>query len=594
MDWYLIPKQLGIPSREETVSGNFLLKVKALMILRLVVITLFWILIVLFQTRDPYFLSFFPVTWPVVGAYLATLIYSLLLPHIHNLRAFCFLQILGDLLLETGILYVSGGIEGSFSFLYILSIITASIILQRSGSYTIALLASLIYVLFASLEFYGIITPIQFFWQESIPYQQSYVFYTVVLNITAFFLVAFLSDHLSESLRKTGKALEKKSADLAKLQSFHENLVQSMNSGLLTAETDGRIVSLNRAAEQITGFSLAEVVGKSCYDFFQFPTLLEVCSHPERLQENLYRCEGHFTKRNGEEIFLGLSISPFRDDKGQLRGLIFIFQDVTKIKEMEARMRRTETLAALGRLSAAIAHEIRNPLASISGSIQMLRDELDLSETNQRLMNIVLRETDRLNTIITEFLAYARPKPPMLKESDVNELVEETLTLLQQSKDLIPNTAQHPITIQTDLDCPHMVFVDAEEIKQILWNLCINAFQAMPHGGKLTVTTRLSPTETILALRPFFRDPSLPPWTLKIEVQDTGSGIPPEIRERIFDPFFTTKERGTGLGLAIVFRIVERYRGMIEVQSAVDRGTCMQVYLPVALESGKVEGGSIV
>ncbi|RMF94291.1 MAG: PAS domain-containing protein, partial [Nitrospinota bacterium] len=329
MNWQLLQERFGI-QEGEVGNADLLRKVKILMTLRVIAVTLFWGVILFFQAQDSPFASLFPVSWPVIGVYGATLVYILHLPHVRNLRAFCFLQILGDLILETSILYVTGGVESVFSFLYILSIITASITLQRPGNYTIALLAGLFYLSLACGEFYGLITPVPFLGQDSLSVPGTYILYKSVLNTAAFFLVAFLSDYLSESLRRAGKALEEKSENLANLRSFHENIVQSMSSGLLITQIDGRIVSLNKAAERITGFTLEEVQGKSCYEFFRLPTLLEICRHPETLQVGtLYRCEGDFEKRDGEKIYLGLSISPFRDDRGVLRGLIFIFQDVT-------------------------------------------------------------------------------------------------------------------------------------------------------------------------------------------------------------------------------------------------------------------------
>lgn len=258
-----------------------------------------------------------------------------------------------------------------------------------------------------------------------------------------------------------------------------------------------------------------------------------------------------------------------------MHGLIFNFQDITAIRAMEVEMKRAEQLAAVGRLSAAIAHEIRNPLASISGSIQLLRAELVLDESNQRLMNIVAREIERLNATLTDFLAYARPRPLEYVEVDIHRLITGTLDLLSNG---LPEGAAVTMRTQFAPDVSE-VMVDPQGIRQVVWNLCLNAVEAMRYQGTLTVHTAVQPTSH-QGHWPHTA-PQPPVDELIIEVIDSGPGMPPEVKEKIFEPFYSTKEDGTGLGLATVERIIYHHRGKIEVDSQAGHGTTVRVHLPL-------------
>lgn len=549
------------------MSNELLFKIKSLMVLRVVVISVFLGTIILFQIRSGQLPFILPVTILIAITYLLTIIYSLLLKLIKNLKFLCYLQLTGDLLVESGVIYISGGIESPFPFLYILSIIASSIILYRKGGYIIASLSSILYGTLVNLEFYNILHPLTFYSSGTLlPPVGEAVFYTVFLNISAFYLVAFLSGYLSEKLKKTGEELEEKSEDLLQLKTFHESVVKNMGSGLMTADLNGRIVSFNLAAEGITGYKYDDVRGRHYSDFFNLPLLSNNFS---TLTDSPIRIEDIFIRKDSRKIHLGMNISPLKDDKNNIRGIIGVFQDLTTIKEMKEKVIKSEKLAAIGRISAGIAHEIRNPLASISGSIQVLKDELSLNDPNIKLMDIILRETVRLNSIITQFLIYASPYKRNLQSFNIKELITETITLLKNSKEYPSN-----FYIDTSFENNGITINgDPKQIKQVIWNLCLNSIQAMNKGGRMKISVNKKNVDSS------YYKPN--DDTVDIIIKDTGAGISEADLQKIFDPFFTTKEEGTGLGLSTVQKIIEGHNGSINIESKEGYGTTVKITLPV-------------
>jgi len=544
---------------------ELLFKIKSLMVLRVVVISVFLGTIIIFKIKSGQIPFIVPVTILIATTYLLTIIYSVLLKLINNLRFLCYLQLIGDILVETGVIYISGGIESPFAFLFILSIIASSIILYRRGGYIIASLSSILYGTLVNLEFYNILHPLTFDSSSvNISPIGETVIYTLFLNISAFFLVAFLSGYLSEKLKRTGEELEEKSEDLIQLKTFHESVVTNMGSGLMTADLNGRIVSFNLAAEVITGYKFYDVRGRYYSEFFNIPLLK---GDFNSLTDNPVRMEDIFIRKDGINIHIGMNISPLKDDKNNVRGIICVFQDLTTIKEMKEKVIKNEKLAAIGRISAGIAHEIRNPLASISGSIQVLKDELSLHDPNIKLMDIILRETERLNSIITQFLIYASPYKKNLQTCNIKELITETITLLKNSK-------EYPSNLNIDTSFKNngiTINADSKQIKQVIWNLCLNSIQAMNKGGRMTISV----------------NPPYPPLVkggegglVDIIIKDTGAGISETDLQKIFDPFFTTKEEGTGLGLSTVQKIIEGHNGSINIESKEGYGTTVKITLP--------------
>lgn len=561
--------------------------VKGLMLGRVIVITFLWAALVSVELMGGTTPASLPLTYISILTYVLSILYSLFLRQRPNLERFYLLQVSVDLLIETAIVQSTGGLNSGFAFLYILSIISAAVALPRWPTLGVASGASLLYSLLAYLEFNGIVhrLPFPFAAQDDTVVSGPYVLYATLLMITAFWLVTFLSSYLAESLRRTGQVLKEQTAHLIGLRAFHENVVNSMNSGLLMTDMASHVISFNKAAERILLLTQGELRGRLSRQVFTFLDIDALLKRAETLDQGFNRGEGLFERQDGQKIILGVSYSPLRDENGTVHGLIFNFQDITAVRAMEAEIKRAEQLAAVGRLSAAIAHEIRNPLASISGSIQLLRSELVLNEPNQRLMDIVVREIERLNAVITDFLAYARPRPLEVIEVDVHKLITGTLALLSHG---LPKGS--PITFKTRFAADvRPVMADPQGLREVIWNLCLNAVEAMDHRGTLTVRTAVQrwpqhPLRTDV-------EPPTPSHELIIDVMDTGPGIPPDVKERIFEPFYSTKKGGTGLGLAAVDRIICKHNGRIEVESQPGLGTTMRIHLPL-LPAPPVDGGS--
>ncbi len=543
-------------------------KLKWLMFLRCVVITFLLGVTLLIQFKGSEAISH-PLYLLIGFVYLLTIFYAFLLKKMGNLKFFAHLQILLDVLFITALIYVTGGSESLFSFLYILSIITASMILYRRGGILTASLSSILYGAAIDLEYHGIIHPIS---SKIFPAPDFNPLYTILMNIIAFYIVAFLSSLLSEETRKSKEELMGVKIDLDKLEAINKNIVQNLTSGILTINPQDEITSFNRAAEEITGYSLYQVYNSRIGEFF--PNL-ELDGQPSRFETT-------FKRPDGTPLHLGFSTSPLRDKEGKELGKILIFQDLTKVKEMEEEIKRMDRLAAAGKLAAGIAHEIRNPLASMSGAIQVLKRGLKLSSEDKRLMEIVLRETERLDRLISNFLLYALPTSKKKEITSLHHVIYDTLRLIFNSPEWKGNTE-----ILRHLEEDILLEADPSQLKQLFWNLFLNAAQAMPLGGRLSVSTHLLSPQEIK------KDPEISFFDsnsfVKITVSDTGSGIPLEYLDNIFDPFFTTKENGTGLGLSISHRIVEGLKGRIKVRSKEGEGTEFVIYLLLDMPSIKEE-----
>jgi two-component system sensor histidine kinase PilS (NtrC family) len=502
-----------------------------------------------FQTAYFYYL--------LLLVYVLSGIYWYLLRKVRNLLVHAYLQTSGDILLITVLVHLTGGIDSGFSPLYHLTIIAASMILYRRGGYLAASLTSILYGAMLDMQYYNVPGFVR-----SQNYTAVQVLYLVFINILSFYVVALLSSYLSERLRKTRQELREKSMDFEDLRVLQEHILRGVGSGILTMDLHGSIASWNPAAEQITGYGQEEIRNRWREVFGE--SIKGIFGHTDSLKERPFRFNGQILKKDGTTAILGMTASLLKDDANTIRGIILIFQDITKIIEMESQVRRQERLATVGSLAAGIAHEIRNPLASLSGSIQVLQSELALKGDEKNLMDIVVRETDRLNTIITEFLEYARPGFVQTVQVELASLIEETTALLKNSK-----VFSEAITIVCDVDPGIRLRGDAQRLRQVFWNLFINACQAMPNGGQMTVTAV-----------PFSRVEDDDSWC-EIVIADTGVGIAPEQRDKIFDPFFTTKTGGTGLGLAIVYRIIEDHGGMIVVNSEPGKGSQFRIGLKI-------------
>ncbi len=555
---------------------KMLRNIKGLMLGRIIILTLLLAITLVFQLSEKkyflisltnkfyYFIGFF---------YLVTIGYALFLRKIRDLYRFAFLQIVVDQLFITVLIYFTGGKESFFCITYIFSVIASSMIFYKRGALFSASLASLLFGLLLLLQLYRWVNPLG----EPLIYDASQIFYTLIIYMATFYIVAFLSSALSEELRTKGKELIQKQVDYDHLEAFNRNIIQSLDSGLLTIDLSGNINFLNRTAERILGQNEEKLKDTSIYDLFpSIHTMIEQAKKKELVSFPDYqRYETPLFDPDGRKMYLGFSISPLTDPKESLIGHTLIFQDITRFKEMEEEMKRVDKMAAVGLLAAGMAHEIRNPLASLSGSIQMLKAELALDNHQKHLMEITLRESERLNALITDFLLFAQPPQTRKIHYPMRRILEETIDLFTRSPSFHNGIHIERPSAREEIHAS----VDPDQMKQVFWNLFINAAQSMSNGGEIHVRMGRGNDHVVTDL-PLSSQLKGKEWA-KISVIDSGNGIAQEEKEKIFEPFFTTKENGTGLGLSIVHKIIENHNGLIKVESEVGRGSTFTIYLPV-------------
>ena len=475
------------------------------------------------------------------------------------------MQVAGDLLLVGGILYTTGGIDSPISFLFLFVIIATSVTLPRAATYLAASGAIIIYGVLVDLEYYGIITPVYLFPEAKVSFESGYVFYVIFLNIVSYYTVAYLSSFLSHRLRMVKEELQQASISLEEQRAFNRNIVQNMGSGLITTNLYGIITSINPAARFLIGYSIGESLEKPVDQLIPLAELnaLFLDNKKPNLPKQI---EGEYKRKDGKIIFIRIKISHLTDLN--IEGYILVFEDLTEVKGMQEIVLKTSQLAAVGRFSAGLAHEIRNPLTSLSGSIQVLARGLKLEDSYKKLMQIVIKETDRLNAILSDFLNYSQPKKNINTIIDLTQLVQDIIILLK-NKDNLSDTKQ----IQFKGASDHLILNgDEEQIKQVVWNLCINALESMSEGI-VTLTLKEVFSFHIEKFQSNQRG-------MVLEVQDEGCGISPEQINNIYDPFYSSKKNGVGLGLATVYQIVNRNEGTLDVQSTVGKGTLFTVFLP--------------
>ena len=514
---------------------------------------------------DPFF-SLIGLTYALSVVYLATL------RHVERWPWLADVQLGADALLVSAFIHITGGITSYFSSLYVLPIIAASTIRFRRGAVQVAVLSAVLYLALVAAQYTDALEFLPSSLQVAAPVMLPtirFAQYTMAINLFGFFAVALLSGSLAEGLRSAGARLEDASHEIEDLRAFNEYVIDSLLSGLMTTDSDGRVLTFNRAASGITGVAAGQAIGRDAGALLQLPgdfrTRLGTLADTRSL-----RIDFEYAAPDRRAIDIGLTVTTlaFPDRR---TGYLFTFQDVTDVKRLERHARLQQRLAAVGEMAAGIAHEIRNPLASMSGSIQVLRQDLPLSEEQAQLMDIVLRESERLNDTIRSFLAYARPQRFAVARLDVGKIVQDTAVLLRNSADVSPQPGAAHI-VEVDVP-PQPVWLEADEnqIRQILWNLATNGLRAMSNGGTLRLAVGL---DTALDTTPG-------PGHLVLTVDDKGCGIPAEELDAIFQPFRSSFEKGTGLGLAIVHRIVTDYGGTIQVSSTVGVGTTVRVRFPV-------------
>ncbi len=497
-------------------------------------------------------------TLPIfIVAVALSLCYAVALRFSMKWRLQASVQLFADVLLVTWLVWATGDVNSPYTVLYIIVISFASILLGPRSALGTAVGCAAIFTAISLAAATGALPRFASFATEASIIK---TVQTIGLNDVAFLVVGLLAGRLAARQTRYDVELTATTQTLANLRALHERIVESIRSGLVTTDLQGRIYTFNAAAEEITGYRATDVRGQEATIFFG--------ELEERIRESLRAAEaGEPTPRfeadclssDGLHLRLGFGIAPLFSESGETTGLVITFQDLTDVRAMEETSRRQDRLAAVGRVAAGIAHEIRNPLAAMRGAIQVLRSDMDADSSQTQLMEIILRESDRLNKILADFLTYARPRQSAFTSVDLREPLNETFTLLRHSPEIRDGHA-----LEEDVpDEPVMVNADTAQLKQVFWNLSRNAMQAMPEGG--TLRAELRPAST---------------GRVRITFTDTGTGMTPEQVERLFEPFSSSTTGGTGLGLSIVYQIIRDHGGSINVRSREGQGTTITIELP--------------
>ncbi len=556
-----------------TIKSVMYQRTKVFLAARLAVISFFMGLVVFYQVGHISPARYLQALIPVATAYGLTIIYAIALKFDINLRRFSLLQLVLDTLLVTSIIYYTGGVSSPFSFMYILVIFAGAILLDKRAAFYVASLSSVLYGLSLNLELYEIIHPHTAFLASSPPQSFRYYLVTTLINIALFYLVAYLSGYLADLLRTSDRRLVKASEDFTLLQAFHENVLKNMGSGFLAVDFDLSILSHNRAAETILGLDKSELEKTKIDKTLQFPRISSYLQDHEIGNTPQTQFNWVYKKKDGVNVDLSMTVSQFVTG-GATQGAIVVFQDITHLKKMERRVANAERLASIGRMVAGVAHEIRNPLGSLSGCIQMLSADIDpyLDDSGKRLMVIINREVERLNSTITRFLQYSAPDNIIPVKVDLTAILNDTLFLLKSDPKL-----SGKVVLVESIEKNLYIHGDPEQIRQIIWNLCVNAIDAMAGEGKLGVSAHYS-SDTHDDSQSDIRNER---GYVYIKISDTGKGIGSGDMEKIFDPFYTSKINGTGLGLAICQKIASSHRAKISVVSEPSAGALFTVRFPV-------------
>jgi two-component system sensor histidine kinase PilS (NtrC family) len=499
-------------------------------------------------------------------SYTATLVYAMVLPRVRNLVRFAYLQIGVDLLLITVLVHATGGVQSAFTILFMIQIIAVALLPERYGAAYVAIASGLLVVVVSLAGYFHLLPVVP--GQGVMPWElpPGDLLFRLVLNVAAIATMGALGLNLSGQTQRAGERLARHEQYAGDLASLHHNTIRCLSSGLVTVTMEGRITSINEAACDILGLQQRLALGAPLAD--RIPGLGRIFAEAGPVG-TVRRHETEGVRPDGSIRNLGISATPLSDHTGAIIGRVLHFQDLTELRRMQVQVERAERLASIGRLAAGIAHEIRNPLASISGSVEMLRQIPEVDDESRQLVDIAVREVDRLNHLITELLDYARPHAEERSALDLGELAAEIGKAFEYEK------REAPVKVEVDVQPGSTVEAAAGQMRQVLWNLIRNAADAMPEGGTVRIRTYrqapASPTQGALTV---------------LAVADTGVGIKREDIKHVFEPFYSTKRGGTGLGLATVARIVEDHRGHIEIESTPGQGTEIVLRFPQVSATG--------
>lgn len=518
--------------------------------------------IVVIWMRDPRFLHTQVIVYSLVTLAFAI---SLALEKKFELgrltKVLTALQFLIEISLESGIILVTGNLNSPFSALFVLTIVSAALVYRVVGTLVVASVVSVAYVFVIWLGLSSQSGDFSVRVLETIYSSDDMAFYGILLHILVFYLTAFISGYLAERLSHQVRQFQDASSALKRARLETDDILRHLNSGLLTVDASGHIIYFNRAAERILGYSEENVKGMFCTDVFseRMPELADCLMVGVTSRMGYPRRELEIIDSQNRRVPLGLSTSILTEDSGEFRGVIAIFSDLTEAKELEQKVRNSDRLAAVGELSASIAHEIRNPLAAISGSVEVLQRELELDGENHRLMGLIMKESLRLNKILTDFLTYARMGRPAYNKVELCHIVADIRELLRRHEAVPDNLT---ITFDTNESIVYVVG-DEDLIRQLIMNLAINACESFGgRPGKVAFRLGIEPVSRHV-------------W---LTVRDSGPGIEPSLHEKIYQPFYSTKKSGTGLGLAIVHRICNVLRLRLDLDSRPGYGTCFRIW----------------
>jgi len=526
-------------------------RVARLMMLRTLVVTVVLGLSLWLLTTDqtPQRVAMFLQLAVIVATYGSSIVFGVLLRRGFAPKRVARPMLANDLVLTSVLVYITGGALSPYMFLYALSIVSAGALSYRRGAVTVAV-ASLALAIAVSLFAWAHVIDLPLTGSVQ-PWEQSGVelVRTLGINLAALIGVGALAFIFGDQLQRGAETLATTRRAAAELLTLHQDIVRSLSSGLITTQPDGTILTANHVAAQILGLTPETLVGR--------PADAVMPGIGALLADNRSRADLAIPTTNHAMVMLGVTVSQLRDVHDTVIGRVINFQDLTELRRLELHAQRAERLATVGQLAAGVAHEIRNPLASISGSIELLRASPQTSEDDRTLMAIVNREIGRLNVLIGDLLDYANPRPSQPADFDLGSLVEETVRVARAEP------AFTDVELACEVDHPLPIHADPAKLRQVVWNLVRNASDAAAGGGKHVRVEARRHDDVV-----------------NITVADDGPGIAKELVARIFDPFVTTKQKGTGLGLATCHAVVAEHGGRIDVETNPGTGTRMIVTLP--------------
>lgn len=532
-------------------------RLKRLMLARVVMATTLLLIAASVEAVSETLLPINPLYFLIAGTYALTVVYAVALKRLPRPDVQAHVQIVLDLVLITALVYLTGGTatEAGFMLLYPISVLAGSVLLYRRRGIQLAGVAVLLYsLMLAGVRTHHLPGPRL---SEMPPLPLKQVLYSIFVTAISCATVALIGAYLSESLKRAGEELEEATEQVADLRELHELVVKSMHSGLVTADAAGRLLYINAFGEQMLGVRAPHLRGRPLKEVFGSDVLEPTALTVRSQDEHHARLELVYRAPDGRELDLGLSVAPLASPGPE--GFLLVFQNLTRIKQLEREVRMKEKLAAVGEMAAYLTHEIRNPLGSISGSAQVLLSEPGISDEHEQLLRIIVKESKRLSDSLNQFLVEARAAPGTPGPLDLGPVVTELVTLLRHSPEV---GERHLVELEAESG-PHVCLAERDHIVQVFWNLARNGLEAMPDGGLLEVRLARQDGQIVLSFR------------------DQGRGMNREEQRRLFEPFHSGKPTGTGLGLAIAYRLVRQQRGDITVRSAPHQGTEVQVRLPL-------------